>query len=85
MLEKRSRQEIHSDLQAGVRLTTFSPTMNVGGWCKSEGEELKSQHLTWKPIKESYANSADPYQTPHNVASIQGLHCLLKGFSMKIE
>ena len=45
VLEKRSRQEIHSDLQAGVRLTTFSPTMNVGRWCKSKGEELKSQHL----------------------------------------
>ena len=29
------------------------------------------------------ANSADPNQTPHNVASDQGLHCLLTGFSIK--
>ena len=30
--------------------------------------------LTRKP---SYANSADPDQTPNNLASDQGLHCLL--------
>ena len=29
------------------------------------------------------ANSADPDQMPHNVASDQGLHCLLTGFSIK--
>ena len=28
-------------------------------------------------------NSADPDQTPHNVASDQDLHCLLTGFSIK--
>ena len=31
------------------------------------------------------ANSADPDQTPHNVASDLGLHCLLTGFSIKIR
>ena len=35
--------------------------------------------------KGSRANSADPDQTPHNVASDQVLHCLLTGFSMKQE
>ena len=29
------------------------------------------------------ANSADPDQTPHNMASDQGLYCLLTGFSIK--
>ena len=28
-------------------------------------------------------NSADPDLMPHNVASNQGLHCLLTGFSIK--
>ena len=28
-------------------------------------------------------NTADPDQTPHNVASYQGLSCLLTGFSIK--
>ena len=28
-------------------------------------------------------NSADPDQMPHHVASDQGLHCLLTGFSIK--
>ena len=37
----------------------------------------------WKPIKGSYANSADSDQMPHSVASDQGLHCLLTGFSIK--
>ena len=39
--------------------------------------------LTWKPVKGSLANIADPGQTPHYVASDQGLHCLLTGFSIK--
>ena len=39
--------------------------------------------VTWKPVKGSQANSADPDQMPHNVASDQGLHCLLTGFSIK--
>ena len=30
------------------------------------------------------ANSADPDQTPHNVVSDQGLHCLLTECSIKI-
>ena len=33
--------------------------------------------LIWKPIKGSKVSNADPDQTPHNVASDQGLHCLL--------
>ena len=39
--------------------------------------------FTWKPVKGSQANSADPDQMPHNVASDQGLQCLLTGFSIK--
>ena len=39
--------------------------------------------LTWKPVMGSWTNSADPDQTPHNVASDQGLHCLPTGFSIK--
>ena len=38
---------------------------------------------TWKPIKGSYANSADPAQMPNNVASDQDLHYFLTGFPMK--
>ena len=34
------------------------------------------------PLKGLYVNSADPDQTPHNVASDQGLHCLLTEFSI---
>ena len=34
-------------------------------------------------MKGSPANSADPDQTPHNVASDQGLHCLPTGFSIR--
>ena len=41
--------------------------------------------LTGKPVKGSKANPADPDQMPHNVASDQGLHCLLPGFSIKKE
>ena len=37
----------------------------------------------WKPVKGSEANNADPDQTPHDVASDQGLQCLLTGFSVK--
>ena len=39
--------------------------------------------LTWKPVKGSSAYSADPNQTPRDVASDLGLHCLLTGFSIK--
>ena len=39
--------------------------------------------FTWTPVKGSKANSADPDQMPHNVASDQGLHCLLTGISIK--
>ena len=39
--------------------------------------------LTWKSVKGSKANSADPDLAPHNVASDQGLQCLLTGFSIK--
>ena len=38
--------------------------------------------LPGNPLKRSQANSADPDVTPHNVASDQGLHSLLKGFSI---
>ena len=41
--------------------------------------------ITSKYVKGSKANSVDPDQTAHNVASGQGLHCLLTGFSIKIE
>ena len=33
--------------------------------------------LTWKPVKGSSADSVDPDQSPHNVASDQSLQCLL--------
>ena len=36
--------------------------------------------LTRKPVKESLAIGADPDQTPHQMASDQGLLCLLTGF-----
>ena len=39
--------------------------------------------LIWKHVKEFYADSADPDQMPHNVASGLGLHCLLRGFSIE--
>ena len=32
----------------------------------------------------TYANSADPDQTPHSAVSDQDLHCLLTEFSIKI-
>ena len=44
-----------------------------------------SNKILFKPVKGSYANSADPDQTPHNVASDQGLHCLLTDFPSKTE
>ena len=34
-----------------------------------------SPFLPGKPVKGSEANSADPDQTQHDVASDQGLHC----------
>ena len=42
-------------------------------------------HLThsYLEVKGSKANSADPDQTSHNVASDQGLQCLETGFSIK--
>ena len=39
--------------------------------------------LTWKPVKVQQTNSADPDQTPHHVATDQGLHCCQTGFSIK--
>ena len=33
----------------------------------------------------TYAESADPVQTPQNVASDQGQYCLLTGISLKIQ
>ena len=42
-----------------------------------------NKYNNWKPVKGSKANSADPDQTPHNVTSDEGLHCLLTGFSFK--
>ena len=35
------------------------------------------------PKRDTLANSADPDQMPHNVASDQVLQCLLTGFSIK--
>ena len=40
-------------------------------------------YKNWKPVKGSEENSEDPDQMPHNVASEQGLHCLLTGFFIK--
>ena len=40
-------------------------------------------YFTWKSVRGSLANSADPDQTSHNVASDQSLYCLLTGFSIK--
>ena len=40
-------------------------------------------NVTWKSVKGSLANSADPDQMPHNVASDHGLHCLLTEVSIK--
>ena len=45
-------------------------------------EGFYSIHIR-KPVKGSKANSADPDQMPQNVASVQGLQCLLTGFSIK--
>ena len=42
-----------------------------------------SIYFTYKAVKESYANSADPDQTPQYVASDQNLQCLQTGFSTK--
>ena len=39
--------------------------------------------LTRKLAKGSHANIANPDQTPDDVASDQGLHWLLRGFSIK--
>ena len=38
-----------------------------------------------RPVKMPLSNSADLDQTPHDETSDQGLHCLLKKFSSKIE
>ena len=39
--------------------------------------------FTWKPVKGSWANNADPAQTPHNVGSDLRQQCLLKVFPSK--
>ena len=62
-------------LQCGSTLTEKTPPLEVN--------LFPYPFLTWKLVKESYPNSADPDQTPHHVASDQGLHCLLTGFSIK--
>ena len=38
---------------------------------------------TGHPKRCTSAHNADPDQMPHNVASDQGLHCLLTGFTIK--
>ena len=38
-----------------------------------------------KPVKGTQADSADQDQTPHNVASDQGLQCLLTGLPSQIK
>ena len=35
--------------------------------------------LAWRPMIRTFANNADPSQTPHNVVSDHGLNCLLNG------
>ena len=40
-------------------------------------------HYYLETHKGSWVNSEDPDQMPHDVASDLGLHCLLKGFSIK--
>ena len=44
---------------------------------------LTHSNLEWKSVKGSEANSADPDQMPHNVASDQDLHCLITGLSIR--
>ena len=39
--------------------------------------------LCRKIVFGTYANSADPDQTPQNAAPDQGLHCLLTGISIQ--
>ena len=47
--------------------------------------ELVTQpHIILRPFYGTLANSADQVQAPQNVASDQGLHCLLTEFSIKI-
>ena len=38
-----------------------------------------------RPVKGTWANSVDLHQMPQNVASDQGLHCLLKEFLFELE
>ena len=45
---------------------------------------LYSPFHDWNPILRTDANSLAPVQTPQNVASDQGLHCLLTGNSCQI-
>ena len=51
-------------------------TKNTESCLKESTLELALSYL--ETPKGSLANSADPDQTPHNVASGQGLQCLLK-------
>ena len=53
-------------------------------------EELVSARLylfqpfhDWKPVLETYADTADLVHMPRSVASGQGLHCLLSEISMQ--
>ena len=47
----------------------------------------KSENKNGFPMPEKAwikANSADPDQTPHNMASDQGLYCLLTGLARRL-
>ena len=39
--------------------------------------DLRSPFFTWKPVKGSKVNNADPDHTPDDVVSDEGLNCLL--------
>ena len=40
-------------------------------------------HLCLTSRKKAFANSVDPYETPHHAASHLGLRCLLNGISVR--
>ena len=52
-------------------------------YCLPFHQGLHLTHSYLETFNRVIGNSADPNQMPHNVASDQGLHCLLTGFSIK--
>ena len=55
-------------------------------WIKTANKCINiNPFLPGKSVKGEVGNSADPDQTPHHVASDQGLHCLLTKVLIKIK